>query len=151
MAFVFLVIIGVAEWALIQYAKKHLWIIPTVIAFNIFICWILLNSVVLQSIVFPYAQSYIVNQVTRQLNEKYCQELTLLVKSCKNTISQYLIKDSHIIAHYRIILEEGRKFNRFCEFLEKYVPANLELIEDHTLKKTAGKKTSRWQISREFL
>ena len=62
---VMLVILGLTEWALIQYVKRHLWIVPTVVASNILICWLILNILVLRSIVFPYGQSFILTSVQR--------------------------------------------------------------------------------------
>ena len=40
---------------------------------------------------------------------------------------------------------------RLIIFLEKFVPANLELIEDHRLKKKKGKRTRRWQPNKQFI
>ena len=39
---------------------------------------------------------------------------------------------------------------RLIVFLEKFVPANLELIQDHKLKKKKGKRTRRWQVTKTF-
>jgi hypothetical protein len=36
---------------------------------------------------------------------------------------------------------------RLIVFLEKFVPANLELIADHKAKKNKGKRTRRWHVS----
>jgi hypothetical protein len=76
-------LIAAGEWALIRYVKRHVWIAPAVVLVNVGCCWLLLNRFVLTSILFPYGQSYIKSQVERQLNEKYCQELTSLTNECK--------------------------------------------------------------------
>ena len=142
-------VFGVAEWVLIQYAKKHLWIIPTVILFNIVAFWLILNRIVLKSIIFPYAQSYISNQITKQLNEKYCQELITLVESCQQAIKEMLKQDYQPV-QYKELLDGSNRIKRMAEFVEKFVPANRILIEDHKSKCKRGKRTSRFKISREF-
>jgi len=44
--------------------------------------------------------------------------------------------------------KEGNKtLIRLIEFLEKFVPANKHLIEDHQRKLKLGKKTRRWKMS----
>jgi hypothetical protein len=39
---------------------------------------------------------------------------------------------------------------RLIVFLEKFVPANLELIADHKKKKKMGKRTRRWKVTKNF-
>jgi hypothetical protein len=51
------------------YLEQHYWLIPAVLGFNLFMTWLITNRIILQGILFPYSNSIIVNQVTRQLNE----------------------------------------------------------------------------------
>jgi hypothetical protein len=58
-----------AEFCFAWYLEQHYWLIPAVLFFNVAITWLVTNRILLQAIVFPYSNSVIVDQVTKQLNE----------------------------------------------------------------------------------
>lgn len=142
-----MVVIGVAEWVLIQFARRHVWVVVTVVAVNLLTFWLLLKSLVLRSIVFPYGLNFIKHQVNRQLNEKYCLELRALVESVNRLVHSYFLQERHVCATYKDLVFEGNKISRFVEFLEKYVPANRQFIEDDAAKLQTGKRR-RTRVSR---
>jgi len=61
-----------------------------------------------------------------------------------------MLSDQHLKIDHTPYRNGAIMLERLIVFLEKFVPANLELIADHKNKKRKGKRTRRWQVSKTF-
>ena len=54
-----LVLFFAVEFLFAWYLEEHYWLIPAVLAFNVFMTWLLTNTLILRAILFPYSSGLI--------------------------------------------------------------------------------------------
>jgi len=128
LAAVFLVL-GAITVALIASVEGHYWLIPFILLMNIISSWLIIRFIVLRSILFPYSSNLIVSMMTKQLNQKYCQELGKLMVCVKATVKVYMNQNEYKGRSFNNYRDASRNMVRIIEFFEKFAPANRELID----------------------
>ena len=73
------------------------------------------------------------------------------MKQCNKIIEENMVHGEFKTSPYSHYKDGCRAFMRIIDFLERFVPANQHLIQDHQNKLQAKKKTRRYVPTREFI
>lgn len=86
------------------------------------------------------------------MNEKMCSEMKSVLGKVDHTLKNNVIQSEFQKSEAKNnIKDRSHQIKKIIDYLKLFGEVNQELIEDDRAKKMAGRRTTRYKISEQFL